>query len=68
MNTPRQNRILRWKVAASVTDFVAAAFCALAIVLLFTILMNLYGWLRVDIREVFKGLTENITGAIIIGN
>ena len=68
MNSSRQNRILRWKVAASVTDFVSAAFCALAIIMLFSLIVSLYGWLRVDLREVFRGITQNVTNAIIMEN
>jgi hypothetical protein len=68
LNTPRQNRILRWKVAFSIGDFIAAAACALAIVFLFTIILNLYGWLRIDLQEVFQGLTQNITSALIMSN
>jgi len=68
MNSARQNRILRWKVASSVTDFISAAICAIAIVVLFSLIVNLYGWLRVDLREVFKGITQNVTNAIVMDN
>ena len=61
-----QNRHIGLKVAAGVVDFFGAAICALLILGLLMLLINLFGWLQSDLATTFDGITQNVLDAVII--
>ncbi len=56
----------RFKVAASLMDFVGVVGSTVLIVLLMAALAGLYTWLRSDLNATFSTIGQNINEAVVI--
>ncbi|MDR1263584.1 MAG: hypothetical protein LBK46_08885 [Oscillospiraceae bacterium] len=60
-------RMLRYKVAGGMLDFISIAVCTFLILVLLVLLINLFTWVRADLTEVFASYFKNVTDAVIMG-
>lgn len=59
-------RRLRFRVAAGVMDFIGVVACTALIIVLLSVMLNLYAWLRDDLHQTFAGLGQNVSDALFI--
>ncbi|GHU69876.1 hypothetical protein AGMMS49992_01280 [Clostridia bacterium] len=59
-------RMLRYKVAGGVLDFIGIAGCTFLILVLLVLLINLVVWVQGDLAQVFSGYFKNVTDAVVM--